>query len=244
MINKIILSPPFSNIYPNIKNTTRITGTYTLDKRPGLYRVITTLKKVENGWINNVGLRNPGIGKFNKNNTIISVSIQNYKEWYDFYNILKDKNKIYNIKGIEFNISCPNHNVSNVNSSIIKEAKELFNNTIIKIPHDIDFKEIEKILDLEADIIHVSNTKKVNSGGLSGKSLVNKNIENIKFIKSESDTNVIAGGGIYDFETFKKYYNIDADYFSLSTSLLNPLKSFRLINQMSQYLKLNQNHIS
>jgi len=239
MINKIILSPPFSNIYPEIKNTTRVTGTYTLNKRPGLYRVLTTLKKVENGWINNVGLRNPGIKKFRKRNTIISISIQDHKEWYDFYDMLIIKNKIYNIKGIEFNISCPNHNVSEVNYSIIKDAKELFNNVIIKLPHDINFKEIEKILDLEANILHVSNTKKVNLGGLSGKALVNKNIENIKFIKNESNKKVIAGGGIYDFETFKKYYDVNSDYFSLSTVLLNPLNSLNLINQMSQYLKLN-----
>lgn len=244
MINKIILSPPFSNIYPDMKNTTRVSGTYTLDKRSGLHRVITTLKKVENGWINNVGLRNPGISKFNKKNVILSVSIQNHKEWYSFYNILKIKSRIYNIKGLEFNISCPNHNVSKVNASIIKESKNLFNNIIIKLPHDISFKEIEKILELEADMLHVSNTKKIESGGLSGKMLIEKNIENIKFIKKESDKKVIAGGGIYDFESFERYYYAKADYFSLSTSLINPFKTIRLINQMSQYLKLNQNHIS
>ena len=66
MINKVILSPPFSNIYPNIKGTTRIVGTYTLHKRKGMYRVLTTLRKTKFGWLNRVGLRNPGIRKFNK----------------------------------------------------------------------------------------------------------------------------------------------------------------------------------
>ena len=48
--NNILLSPPFSNIYPDLKNTHRIVGTYTLNKRKGLHRVITTLRKTKKGW--------------------------------------------------------------------------------------------------------------------------------------------------------------------------------------------------
>ena len=44
-MEKIILSPPFSNIYPNIKGCTRIVGTYTLNRRRGMNRVLTTLRK-------------------------------------------------------------------------------------------------------------------------------------------------------------------------------------------------------
>ena len=76
-MEKIILSPPFSNIYPNIKGCTRITGTYTLNRRRGMHRVLTTIRKTENGWLNSVGLRNPGIEKYNKKNARILEAVKN-----------------------------------------------------------------------------------------------------------------------------------------------------------------------
>ena len=104
-MNKILLSPPFSNIklLSNYKNTSRITGTYTLNPRPGLYRVLTTLKKIEGGWINNVGLRNPGI--FKANSEIVSIA-EMEKGDFELMLYILDQNP--NVNSIEFNISCPN----------------------------------------------------------------------------------------------------------------------------------------
>ena len=85
--------------------------------------------------------------------------------------------------------------------------------------------------------MHISNTKSTQDGAMSGKCLIKKNIENIRFIKNISKQKVIAGGGIYSFKDFKKYYDAGADMFSLSTVLLNPIKSYFLIKKMSQYLK-------
>ena len=57
------ISPPFGN-YLNFKETMPIKGSYTLDAREGLFlQVIKTLRYSFDygGWINKIGLRNPGI---------------------------------------------------------------------------------------------------------------------------------------------------------------------------------------
>jgi len=232
-MNKIILSPPFSNLYPNIKGTTKIVGTYTLKRRRGMYRIITTLRKTKKGWVNNVGLRNPGIKKYNKKNAIVSIALQDLSQWKLFYEVIKYKKEKYNIKGIEFNISCPNHAVEIINNNIIKEFKKLFDITIVKMPHNSSYEFIDKMCSTDIDILHISNTKRTKKGGLSGRSLIYKNIKKIKYIKKNYDKKVIAGGGIYSIEDFLKYKEAGADYFSLSTILINPFKAYKLIKQIS-----------
>ena len=235
MLNKIILSPPFSNIYPNIKGSTRITGTYTLNRRRGMYRVVTSLRKTKNGWLNNVGLRNPGIINYNKENSIISVSLQDLSEWDEFFEILQAKSFLYNILGIEFNISCPNHDTVNINNEMILQSKRIFKNTIIKMPHNSSLDFIEKICDTDIDILHISNSQKTSKGGLSGKSLINNNLIKIHHIKENFNKKVIAGGGIYSFKEILDYKSVGADYFSLGTCLINPFRTLKIIKKMSQY---------
>jgi dihydroorotate dehydrogenase len=240
MFNNIILSPPFSNIYPQIKNTTKIVGTYTLKKRKGLHRVLTTLKKTENGWLNNVGLRNPGIENYNKKNSIISISILEEGDFEKILYYLYYLKYEFNILGVEFNISCPNHNVLQINEKIIQDTNRLIGPTIIKISHDINKDNLIKLCDINSHFIHISNTKKTNSGALSGKDLQKKNIENIKLVKElYPNKKIIAGGGIYSFYDLLSYKDAGAEFFSLSTVLLNPYKAYKIINQWSQYQKQN-----
>jgi len=235
-MEKIILSPPFSNVYPNIKGCTRIVGTYTLNRRRGMHRILTTLRKTEDGWLNSVGLRNPGIKKYNKKNAIVSIAMQDILEWPSFFKILKNKKQKYNILGIEFNVSCPNHSISNITNEIVKEAKSEFNYVIVKIPHKTPHHLLDKFCNLNIDIIHVSNSKKTKYGALSGKNLMLQNMLDIIYIKKKfSNKKVLAGGGIYSYEDLKKYQDVGADYFSLSTSLINPFSTYNIIKK-SRYL--------
>ena len=95
MINKVILSPPFSNFYPNFDNSTKIIGTYTKEKRPGRHRVFTTLKYKNKTLYNKSGLRNPGIDKLKiKNNRIVSISLLKENDWAYISNVLKNINPI------------------------------------------------------------------------------------------------------------------------------------------------------
>ena len=45
--------------------------------------------------------------------------------------------------------------------------------------------------------------------------------------------NIIAGGGIYSYKDYIIYKNSGANYFSLSTLLVNPFKANKLIKKLS-----------
>ena len=230
-IKKIIISPPFSNLRLLCPpNTTRVLGTYTLNKRRGLWRVLTTLKRIEGGWVNNVGLRNGGVQSVpNLKDTIISFSALEEQDWCFALPQLKLRDKVM---GLEINISCPNVGVKNIPKKKIQEIKDSFKNVIVKTPHHTSLCDLIKLADLGFDYIHVSNTAPSEIGAISGLSLVEKNLRTISKIKSfRPSVKIIGGGGIYTMETLKKYENVGADHFSLSTLLLNPIKTRKLINQ-------------
>lgn len=240
MLNKIILSPPFSNIYPNLKNTDKIVGTYTKNKRPGLYRVLTTLRYKNKSFYNKVGLRNPGIDKVKSFNNIVSIGLFEKHDWIYIKNTLIDKEKI---KGIEFNISCPNAQISNIDKNILESAKDITDNIIIKLPHGLNLDNIKKYTDIGGNFFHISNTKKTSHGAMSGRKLKKNNLKLIEDIKNyDQNIKIIAGGGIYNIHDLNDYKISGADHYSLSTVLLNPFKTIKIINHMSQYQQLNLDH--
>lgn len=230
MINKTILSPPFSNFYPSFNNSTKIIGTYTREKRPGRHRVFTTLKYKNKILYNKSGLRNPGIDKLKiKNNNIVSVSLLTGKDWTYILKVLKDTK----LDGIEFNISCPNANVQNIKKCILEESLTLTENVILKLPHGVDVDFVKKYIDIGCNFFHISNTKKTELGAMSGRGLKEKNLDLIYNLKCNYNIKIIGGGGIYDTKDVDDYRNVGADYFSLSTILLNPFRTKKLINYVS-----------
>lgn len=225
-MQKIILSPPISNLI-TVSGTSRIVGSYTLDQRSGLWRNLTTLRPTKDGWYNRVGLKNPGINKYNKAGivSLAGFSASDYKKMLDTL--------AYNpkVEAVEFNISCPNAKVSIINSDIIKLATNLFGRPIVKIPHGMHIDDICSLLEMGDIILHISNTKKTEKGALSGVKLIDVNLATIREVKKISpDTTIIGGGGIYSIATLEKYMHAGADHFSLSTVLLNPYRAYKIIN--------------
>ena len=236
-MDKFIVSPPLSNLRIfSPKNTTRILGTYTLERRRGLWRVLTTLKKVEGGWANKVGLRNGGIKTAPNSNNIISISVFNHSEWTPMIEELKKKDKI---KGVEINVSCPNAQVNMIPHEFLKELKNQFDCVIVKTPHFSSLCYYLRLVDMGVDTIHISNTKPSEIGAISGTSLVCANVKKIKEVKSfRPNVKVIGGGGIYDLETVLRYEDAGADYFSLSTVLFNPFKTRKLLREYGERSKI------
>ena len=59
----LFISPPFGN-YLSLPHTISIRGSFTLNERPGKWsQIVKTLryKSTFGGWVNKIGLRNPGI---------------------------------------------------------------------------------------------------------------------------------------------------------------------------------------
>ena len=94
----------------NSKNAISVTGSWTVDPRPGLFmQIIKTLRLVRSeagwSWRNKIGLRNAGIHEgIKRRRTFDVLSIASIQKW-DWINLDSIVNEN---QSIEVNISCPN----------------------------------------------------------------------------------------------------------------------------------------
>ncbi len=236
-IKKIIISPPFGP-YLRFKNCSCVYGSYTLNERKGLVKqIIKTLRFTSKGVLNRMGLRNKGIYNLNKNHTakdIVSVAFLKENDDIEILNaLLKLKQqKILKTNNIELNFSCPNAKLFNAKQSVIKEYVKHFN-IIAKMQPQLSIESYKNLIELGVNVFHVSNTLPTLKGALSGKTLKPLNIKTIKELKTNfNEVKVIAGGGITCYNDIKHYKECGACYFSISSVLFNPFKSFLLFTQL------------
>jgi len=233
----LFISPPFGN-YLNIPNTTSITGSYTLNPRNGLIQQIFRTFRYSHyygGWINKIGLRNKGIDYAIRNwkkGIITSVAILDKKE----IPILEEK--IPKSMDIELNVSCPNvsHLETDNLSIFLNDQREW---CIIKLSPLANIDLIDNYYNSGFRQFHCSNTLPIKEGGLSGINLIPYTSNLITMIKTKyPDATVIAGGGIRDIETIKKYKILGADHFSISTLCLSPLRFVLLLKEIQTINKI------
>ena len=230
----LFISPPFGN-YVNLPGTMPIRGSFTLEPRKGLLsQIFKTLRysKEWKGWVNKIGLRNPGldyaIKKYYKLATdpktnIISIAILSKEE------IPKIKNKLPDDMNIEINVSCPNTEKGMVDKGIHVFLNEKRKWCILKLSPIIDFEKIDEYYNMGFRQFHCSNTfplykNKQFVGGLSGPSLRSINKTLIHYIRKRyPETTIIAGGGIQSIKDIENYKRVGANHFSVSTLLFSPL---------------------
>ena len=87
---KTFIAAPFGN-YIKTSNTISVTGSWTIEKRNGrIKQIVKTLRYTKKGWINKIGLRNPGfdygINKHKKDEVFSIAGIENFsydtRQWY------------------------------------------------------------------------------------------------------------------------------------------------------------------
>lgn len=238
-MKNIVISPPFGT-HINVSWATSVLGTFTYDRRPGsrIWRAIKTLRPIYGGWVNNIGLINPGLSSMiigadprcnfffdlwkNPDSAIVSVHGENDESW---------RRILYWIEGNglqelwwELNFSCPN-----VGETYMEpETYDLFANTcpnlIIKLPPDDNAVPLMyNAAGSGIQWFHCCNTIKTDRGGESGRKLKELNlpiIEALKYI--DTNIKIIGGGGIYTPRDVDQYYNAGADKVSLSTIWFTP----------------------
>ena len=208
--------------------------------RPGLLsQILKTLRftLVDNNftWVNKIGLRNPGIlyglENYNHNKDVLSIAIMN-KDEIDVFNRI-----IPNETNIEINVSCPN-----INKQMIHDGIHVFLNPkrkwcIVKLSPICDTDLIDNYYSQGFRQFHCSNTLPVENGGASGKVLIPYTSKHIQYIQSKyKDACIIAGGGIYDYNTLMQYKHLGASHFSLSTIFFHPIYATSFL---IQYYKNN-----
>lgn len=218
------ISPPFGN-YINLPYTTSITGSFTLEPREGKWKqIFKTLRYSTryNGWINKIGLRNPGIQEglrlMDKEKDIMSIAILQEKE------IEKIEKMIPKNLNIELNVSCPNLKKMPINSGL-----DIFLNPqrkwcIIKLKPTETEESIDTYYNMGFRQFHASNTLPIKfKGGLSGPALIPYTNEIIDTIKNKyDDAVVIAGGGVRSVLDEEQYKKRGANHVSVSSLLFNP----------------------
>jgi dihydroorotate dehydrogenase len=222
-LKRIIISPPFGT-YLNFDWATSVKGTWTAFPRPGnrVLRAIRTIRHVEGGWINNIGLINDGIssGVYTNPNLIYSISaVDNILEWSI---ILKS---IPNNRILEMNIGCPNENKVLPTPKIYKDFKAKSKLIIIKLPPDkqtaLDI--VETALESGITHFHCCNTLPTPKGGRSGTVLKYHSLALIDVIKHKHPhAIIIGGGGIYTPNDIQEYHDVGVEHFSLATIWFTP----------------------
>ena len=221
----LFIGPPFGN-YISLPNTVSINGSFTLNHRPGLLSQIwKTLhySQQHNGWINKIGLRNPGIDK----------AIRNYKtDTKDIYSIAilhEDEipilvKKIPTTMNLELNVSCPNAEKHMVNDGLHQFIHKDRRWCIIKLSPQTESDLIDKFYKQGFRQFHCSNTLPTLKGGLSGPKLIPYTNNIVSYIKKTyPDTEVIAGGGIQNYQNMIDYKNKGANHFAISTIFFHPI---------------------
>jgi dihydroorotate dehydrogenase len=236
MFKSLIISPPFGNVI-EFGCATSVCGTYTLQQRNGMaFRYLKTLRPVikfgKLGWVNSIGLRNPGLRNLNlskSNGKILSIAILNQQDFAELCIILEEFVLIeeYRPAAIEANVSCPNAEVLLLSKESINILQTLNLEIIIKIPPSKNYLSIiEYYNKCGVSYFHLFNSFPSKKGGVSGEVIKNYYLYLVhRASKVFGDSiKMIGGGGIQSTNDILRYQEAGASFFSISTLFFHPIK--------------------
>lgn len=227
-----VISAPFGN-YIQPSGATATLGTYTAKARGG--RVMQIIKTVRyypriKGWVNKIGLRNPGIdwviervksGKIDASDKLLSIHGFDDGEWYELLEKVEEVKPL----GIELNMSCPNVGHINWPSDLFKKAVATGVPVVAKLP-PVNYEQMALDAANEGvEAFHCCNTLPNVAGGISGKPLKPVAIQCIHDLRDRKefrDALIIGGGGIYQQADIDDFVSAGADVIAIGTKTMNP----------------------
>lgn len=238
----IYISPPFGT-YFRPAGSIPVLGSFTLEPRPGRTgQVLRTLRPVPDGWVNAIGLRNPGVESLRYTPGVVySIAGIDPGDWEKLRQALRLK--VWPKYQIELNLSCPNvHEYGPPSLEVLRSFAALPSATIsAKMPPDINKarKFTDRCLRAGIRLIHLSNTLPSPVGGISGLPLFEVNIGIVQSIVANNwdrGLEVIAGGGIHTTDQAQAYQQVGqqagACHISMGTVWMNPVRGYRLYRQL------------
>ena len=240
------ISAPFGN-YIQSERTISVRGTFTLHPRGNrLWSVLSTLRysRKHNGWVNKLGLPNPGLQKGltsvsdNPRDKVLSIAETERGDFQRMNHIIPLD------QSLEINLSCPNiERLNNINgsSTLPMDNARLFTRVksrkwcIAKLSPLSSPEEIEFVIEeLGFTQLHFSNTLPVNGGGLSGVTLQPLTMKLIDIVRERwgNRVEIIAGGGVRDFGGVSDYLAAGANHVSIGSVCFNPFKLRKLLKSL------------
>jgi dihydroorotate dehydrogenase len=213
-----LISPPFGNWIGSDKCTS-VLGSFTWERRPGLiYNTLRSFRRVKGGWINQIGLRNPGIRSIKSFESRHVYSMVGLEEG-DWERMLE-----YCPPGIhvEVNLGCRNVHDYGIPVEVLKDYCRKFS-VMAKLSPDENVDAMAAMcIEAGVGLLHLSNTVATPRGGLSGMPLFEVNLPIVTRLAARYPGRIVAGGGIYNRDILQAYERAGATYFSLSTVWLTP----------------------
>mgnify|MGYP000855579401 FL=1 len=237
----MFVSAPFGNYIKPI-GCIPVTGTYTLHPRGN--RVWSAIKSLRyntkhKGWMNNMGLPNPGVKvglERHINGEVLSIA---EIERNDFKKLYREIPEGINV---ELNLSCPNiRNLPWDSTEIFARNSEKRKWCICKVSPTVTPEDLEFLITkLGFTQIHASNTLPIQGcGGLSGRTLIPYTLDIIRLIREEwPEVTIIAGGGVDSFGAVYEYLNEGADHVSLGSVCFNPFKLRKILKNHEKTNKI------
>ena len=249
MTPRFFISAPFGN-YIRSEQTISVAGTFTLHPRGNrLWSILTTLRysRKHNGWVNRLGLPNPGIQKGlasvseNPQNNVMSIAETERGDFQKMNHIIPLD------QSLEINLSCPNiERLSNINgsSTLPMDGARFFTKVksrkwcIAKLSPLTDGDEIEFVIEeLGFTQLHFSNSLPLPNGrgGLSGSTLKPHTMKLIDLVRERwgDRIEIIAGGGVDDFGAVSDYLAAGANHVSIGSVCFNPFKLRKLLKSLT-----------
>ncbi len=233
-MNRLIISAPFGN-WLNFPGATSTLGTFTRHYRGGfwyrLWRCLRTLRysRKTGGWVNKLGLPNPGIdsldgdiarGSVGFAGKVVSIHGFSPEEWIYLAQKACRRGLL-----VEFNLSCPNVGHRHV-AGQLTPVFQRFNAeyAIAKLPPLRWFELAEPLYDLGVRCFHLCNTLPCPGGGLSGKVLKPYSLWAVEEFRKRwgGRVELIGGGGVTCEQDVRDYLSAGADRVAVGSMLLNP----------------------
>ena len=234
------IAAPFGNWIKPI-GCIPVTGTFTLHPQGNkIWSAIKSLRysTKHKGWMNNMGLPNPGVKVgLHKHirGEVLSIAEIERNDFKKLYSLIPERTNI------ELNLSCPNlPNSKNLpwdSTEIFARTKEKRKWCICKVSPTVTPEDLEFLITkLGFTQIHASNTLALQGyGGLSGRTLIPYTLDIIRLIREEwPEVTIIAGGGIKNWQDIYQYLSKGADHVSLGTVCFNPFALRKILRQQDE----------
>lgn len=233
-MHRLIISAPFGN-YVQPRGATATLGTFTASARPGRWRrVLRTVRYYPRigAWVNQIGLRNPGIGwlvhrvetgRVNPADKIVSLHGFTETDWYT----LLDQAASIRPLAVELNMSCPNVGAIEWPVELFRRALQTLGGAmvIVKLPPVQYHLLADKAIEQGVRWFHCCNTLPTPRGGLSGKPLKPVALQCIRDLLARygrEKLTILGGGGITSPTDIDDFAAAGATHFAIGTRLMHP----------------------
>ena len=240
-MHETFIAAPFGNYIKN-PEAISVTGTWTLFPQGNRFKsIVKTLRydRENNGWVNRLGLPNPGLSvglKKTWSNQVLSIAETSEDEFLIMEDMIPKR------MNVEVNLSCPNLPENTVPKLIDNDSPMMFTALnensvgrdwcIAKVSPLITEDELHHVVDkLNFRQIHLANTIPTEKGGLSGPALKPYVLQLIHYVRGMwgDRMTIIAGGGIRTEDDISEYMDAGADHISLGTVCFSPFKLRKLL---------------